>query len=50
LCNYKTPPQINTFGADGGGGKNILVTTPFIKININSILSIDIFNSVFTFR
>jgi hypothetical protein len=42
MCNYKTPPQIYTFGAGGGGGggKNILATTPFIKININSILSI----------
>jgi hypothetical protein len=36
MCNYKTPPQIHTFsadGADGGGGKNLLATTAFIKIN-----------------
>jgi DNA replication protein DnaC len=39
VTTYKTPTQIYIFGADGGG-KNILVTASFIKININSILSI----------
>jgi len=52
MCNYKTPPQIYTLGAGGGGGgKNLHVTTPFTKININSILSIYRYiNFVFTFR
>jgi hypothetical protein len=54
MCNYKTSPQIHTFGADGGGcgGKNMFATISFIKININNILSIFryIFNSVCTFR
>jgi len=39
MCNCETPLQIYTLGNDGGG-KNIIVTTLLIKINVNTILSI----------